>query len=460
MAHRRFIFGLYLCLLCTVGCASLPDIAPGAAPPSTVPVSLEGARGPLSPAQSKAILDRLKSSGADTNIFDRHLALEEAMTGSPLNAGNKVQLLLDGPATYDAMLSAIAGAQDHVNMETYIMDDDDIGRNFAKVLVDKQMQGVQINLIRDSVGTFGTPSEFFQALVDKGIKVIEFNPINPLVAGKDWSPNRRDHRKLLIVDGKKAFLGGINISSVYSGGSFGKGARNRKDGALAWRDTDLQLEGPVVAELQKLFLATWEKQKGGPLPEKNYFPPAKSAGQTVVRAIGSTPNEPYSQIYAALLSAIGNAETSVYLTNAYFAPDPQLLAALTAAVARGVDVKLILPSQTDSWLVFHAGRGYYTRLLKAGIKIFQLRGAILHSKTALIDGVWATVGSTNLDWRSFLHNQELDAVVLGAEFGGQVQAMFARDLAASDEVLLAQWQRRTLDLRLKELFARIWEYWL
>jgi cardiolipin synthase A/B len=369
-------------------------------------------------------------------------------------------LLLDGPATYDAMLSAIAGAQDHVNMETYIMDDDDIGRNFAKVLVDKQMQGVQINLIRDSVGTFGTPSEFFQALVDKGIKVIEFNPINPLVAGKDWSPNRRDHRKLLIVDGKKAFLGGINISSVYSGGSFGKGARNRKDGALAWRDTDLQLEGPVVAELQKLFLATWEKQKGGPLPEKNYFPPAKSAGQTVVRAIGSTPNEPYSQIYAALLSAIGNAETSVYLTNAYFAPDPQLLAALTAAVARGVDVKLILPSQTDSWLVFHAGRGYYTRLLKAGIKIFQLRGAILHSKTALIDGVWATVGSTNLDWRSFLHNQELDAVVLGAEFGGQVQAMFDSDLAASDEVLLAQWQRRTLDLRLKELFARIWEYWL
>jgi cardiolipin synthase A/B len=371
-----------------------------------------------------------------------------------------VQLLLDGPATYHAMLSAIAGAQDHVNMETYIMDDDDVGQNFAKVLMDKQMQGVQINLIRDSVGTFSTPPEFFRALTDKGIKVIEFNPVNPLVARNGWSPNRRDHRKLLIVDGSKAFLGGINISSVYSGGSFGKAARNRKDGTLAWRDTDLQLEGPVVGELQKLFLGTWEKQNGGPLPDKNYFPQAKRAGQTVVRAIGSTPDEPYSQIYAALLSAIGNAETSVYLTNAYFAPDPQLLAALKAAVGRGVDVKLILPSQTDSWLVFHAGRGYYTSLLKSGIKIFQLRGAILHSKTALIDGVWATVGSTNLDWRSFLHNQELDAVVLGAEFGSQVQAMFDRDLAESDEILLAQWQRRTLDLRFKEFFARIWEYWL
>ncbi len=460
MAHWRFIFGLPLCLLCTVGCASLPDIEPGAAPHSTQPVNLQGARGPLSPAQSKAILDRLKSASADTNILDRHLALEEAMTGSPLNANNKVTLLLDGPATYQAMLSAIAGAQDHINMETYIMDDDDVGRTFAKVLMEKQMQGVQVNLIRDSMGTFTTPPDFFQVLIDKGIKVIEFNPMNPFTAGKNWSPNRRDHRKLLIVDGRKAFLGGINISSVYSGGSFGKDARHNKVGTLAWRDTDLQLEGPVVAELQKLFLATWEKQKGGPLPERNYFPPAKNAGQTVVRAIGSTPDEPYSQIYAALLSAIGNAETSVYLTNAYFAPDPQLLAALTAAVARGVDVKLILPSQTDSWLVFHAGRGYYTRLLKAGVKIFQLRGAILHSKTALIDGVWATVGSTNLDWRSFLHNQELDAVVLGAEFGDQVQAMFDRDLAASDEILLAQWQRRTLDLRFKEFFARIWEYWL
>ena len=150
----------------------------------------------------------------------------------------------------------------------------------------------------------------------------------------------------------------------------------------------------------------------------------------------------------------------MHLTNAYFAPDPQLLAALEAAVARGVDVKLILPSQTDSWLVFHAGRGYYDRLLRAGVKLFERRGVILHSKTALIDGVWATVGSTNLDWRSFLHNHELNAVVLGAEFGAQVQAMFDRDLAESDAVYLEQWRRRPLDMRMKELFARAWEYWL
>ena len=168
----------------------------------------------------------------------------------------------------------------------------------------------------------------------------------------------------------------------------------------------------------------------------------------------------YSLIYATLLSAIGSAETSVHLTNAYFAPDPQLLAALEAAAARGVDVRLILPGRTDSWLVFHAGRGYYERLLRARVRIFERRGAILHSKTALVDGVWATVGSTNLDWRSFLHNHELNAVVLGAEFGTQLQAMFEKDLAASDEIVLAQWRQRGLSLRAKELFARLWEYWL
>lgn len=441
-------------------CASLPTLVPDLARRPGPPVQLEGARGPLSAAQSKAILDRLASRGQDTSIFDRHLALEEAIVGSPLTTGNRVVLLQDGPATYRAMLSAILAARDHINLETYILDDDDVGQRFAQALIDKQRQGVQVNLIRDSVGTLGTPVAFFERMADSGIKVLEFNPVNPVEARKDWELNQRDHRKLLIVDGRTAFLGGINISSVYSGGSSSGGMRARPAGTPAWRDTDLQLEGPVVAELQKLFLATWESQKGAPLAEKNYFPRLESAGREVVRAIGSSPEEPYSLIYATLLSAIESAETSVHLTNAYFVPDPQLLAALEAAAGRSVDVKLILPSQTDSWLVFHAGRRYYDRLLRAGVKIHERRGGILHSKTALIDGVWATVGSTNLDWRSFLHNYELNAVVLGADFGRQVQAMFDKDLAASDAIALEQWQRRPLRVRVKELLARAWEYWL
>ncbi len=463
--HHHLRAPMVICIaLCSsfglMGCSQLPQIAPPEPMRHAQAVIVEGARGPLPASKSKALINDLTSNKAQASALERHLAFEEANTLTPLNAGNSVQLLQDGPATYQAMLLAIEAARDHVNVETYIFDADEVGSSFADILINKQRQGVQVNIIRDSVGTFRTPPDFFQKLTGSGIQVLEFNPINPLAARLGWSPNQRDHRKLLIVDGQTAFMGGINISSVHSGSSFGKKDRSPNADAPAWRDTDLKLEGPVVAQLQKLFIATWEKQRGTPLPSKNYFPALKATGTTLVRAIGSTPDEPVSQMYATLMSAIGHARTSVYLTNAYFAPDPQLLAALEAAKLRGVDVRLILPSRTDSWLVFHAGRAHYTRLLTSGVKIFQLRTAILHSKTALIDGVWASVGSTNLDWRSFLHNQELDAIVLGEDFGRQVQAMFDKDLANSDEITLAQWQQRPLNLRLKETFSRLWEYWL
>lgn len=452
-------------------CSTLPTFEPEAvlaAAPSKP--QLDGARGPLSPEQSKAVLARLAARAPDTGIFDRHLAIEEAVVGSPLTVGNQATLLQDGPATYSAMFAAIEAARDHINLETYILDDDEVGRRFADALIAKQKKGVQVNVIHDSVGTLFTPKEFFKRMTDAGIKVLEFNPVNPKNARKGWDINQRDHRKLLIVDGKVAFLGGINISSVYSSGSFSRsggsgssGSSGRpapgKDGK-AWRDTHVRLQGPVVAEYQRLFLGTWAKQKGEPLPERQYFPPLQHVGNQIVRAIGSSPDEPYSLIYATLLSAIGAAETSVHITMAYFAPDPQFLAALESAARRGVDVTLILPSQTDSWLIFHAGRRFYTSLLKAGVKIYERRGVILHSKTAVIDGVWATVGSTNLDWRSFLHNDELNAVVLGGEFSQQMEAVFTKDLEASQPVTLKQWKRRPLQDRMKETFASIWEYWL
>lgn len=446
-----------------VSCTSIPLLVPDLAAPSggSHAVQLRGARGPLSSAQSKAVLERLRG-GASNDILSRHLAIEEALVGTPLVTGNQVSLLQDGPATYRAMFAAIGAARDHINMETYILEDDEVGRQFADALIAKARAGVQVNLIRDSVGTLSTPSEFFQRLRDAGIQTLEFNPVNPLVARKGWDINQRDHRKLLIVDGDVAFLGGINISSVYSGGSYSQRKPDKEDAAHSapWRDTDLQVRGPVVAEFQKLFMQTWSSQKGPAIKPRNYFPPGRVVGDQVVRAIGSSPDEPYSFIYATLLSAINNAENSIELTNAYFAPDPQLLSALQAATARGVKVRLILPSQTDSWLVFQAGRSYYEQLLKSGIEIYERRGVILHSKTALIDGVWSTVGSTNLDWRSFLHNQEVNAVILGASFGRQIAAMFERDLANSQRITLDQWNHRPWDLRLKESFARAWAYWL
>jgi cardiolipin synthase len=190
------------------------------------------------------------------------------------------------------------------------------------------------------------------------------------------------------------------------------------------------------------------------------LPQLANRGKEVVGAVGSSPDEPYSLIYATLISAIGSAETSVHLTNAYFVPDPQLLAALKDAVQRGVDVKIILPSKTDSWPVFYAGRSYYSELLDAGVHIYERRDALLHAKTALIDGVWSTIGSTNLDWRSFLHNEEVNAIILGQEFGAQMRAAFEADLVSSRPITLEEWAQRSLSNRLKEMAARIWEYWL
>jgi cardiolipin synthase len=245
---------------------------------------------------------------------------------------------------------------------------------------------------------------------------------------------------------------------VYSGGSI-KSAPS-KPTPLPWRDTQVQIEGPVVANYQRIFLDDWTQQKGDPLPERDYFPKLAPKGHEIVRAIAGSPSEPYSAIYATLISAIDNASTDVLLTNAYFAPDPQLRQSLKDAVRRGVDVKLILPSQTDSGLIFNAGRSYYDELLRAGIKIYERHDALLHAKTAVIDGVWSTIGSTNLDWRSFLHNYEVNAVVLSTGFAAQMRAMFDKDLAASDRIMLDQWERRSLGDRLKEGLARMWEYWL
>ena len=447
-------------LAALAGCTTLPTIVPDMARRPGQAIQLDGARGPLTSQQTKAILERLKSRGEETNIFDRHLALEEGVAGTPLMVGNKVLLLQDGPATYQSMFAAIRNAKDHINMETYIIEDDEVGNSFVDALIAKQAQGVQVNFIHDGVGSMDAPKAFFKRLTDSGVNVLEFNPINPLTAGKGWDVNQRDHRKLLVVDGETAFVGGINISSVYSGGS--KTPRNKRasESGQPWRDTHLQVEGPVVGEFQKLFIATWEKQKGEALAPKKYFPQLANKGREVVRAIGSSPDDSYSLIYATLISAIGSAETSVHITNAYFVPDPQLRAALKAAVQRGVDVRIIVPASTDTWLVFHAGRSYYAELLGAGVKIYERRDALLHSKTALIDGVWSTIGSTNLDWRSFLHNQEINAVILGQDFGAQMQAMFEKDLALSSPITLEQWQRRSLGARTKETLGRLWEYWL
>jgi cardiolipin synthase len=443
--------------LLAAGCAQLPPAAPNKDPQAqsgAQRVEIEGARGPLSTRRVAAILAGMSRNG-EHDILQQHVAVEQAIVGTPLTAGNSVLLLQDGAATYPAMFSAIDGATDHVNLESYIIEDDEIGRRFSALLLRKRAQGVQVNLVYDSVGSMSTPKAFFDRLAAGGVQVLEFNPVNPLSARNAWLVNNRDHRKLLVVDGRTAFVGGVNFSRVHSGGSFA-----RRAGRTAWRDTHLRIEGPVVDEFQKLFMATWAKQGGPALAGANYFPALAARGGEMVRAIGSTPDDAQSLIWLTLISAISKAERHVHLTNAYFVPDAQVLDALTGAARRGVDVRLVLPGESDSNLAFHAGRSHYSALLRAGVKIHERRGAMLHAKTATIDGVWSSVGSTNLDRRSFLHNDEIDAAILGRGFAAQMGAAFAADLEASEAIDLQRWQARSLGLRLKEWGARLLEHWL
>lgn len=442
------------CLALFAGCGSLSVPVKTDSRP---PVQIEGAHGEISPQKSKALLASVKNGSEPTGIFERHLAQMEQIAGSPLTTGNKVTLLMDGPSTYKSMYAAILDAKDHIHIETYSIEADEVGRRFVDALVTKQKHGVQVNLIYDSVGSGNTPAEFFKPLIASGAKVLEFNPLNPLALRKKWEAGR-DHRKLLIVDGKVAFVGGVNISSVYSSGSFR--SKPPKPGAEPWRDTHLRIEGPVVPKFQQLFLATWEQQNGAALLAKNFFPKQAEKGSAIVRAVASSPDEDYNQMYVTLLSAISSAETYAYITNAYFVPDPRLLATLEQAARRGVDVRLLLPSKTDSVLVFYASHSYYEELLLAGVKIYERKDALLHAKTALIDGIWSTVGSTNLDWLSREYNQEVNAVILGQEFGAQMKAMFDKDMTSSVLITLENWRKRSLGARLKEWGARLCSPWL
>ena len=414
---------------------------------------MKGSRGYLSREQSKAVIDKLKSQSPDAGVLERHLAIEQALSGDPLSIGNRVTLLEDGKQTYEAMLKAIRGARHHVHVETYIFEADETGTLFADAFIAKAQAGVKVRVIYDAVGCIKTPKEFFKRMSDAGVELLEFNPI--LKGGID-ELNQRDHRKITIVDGRIAFLGGINISDVYGTSSGGGRMRDEPVEKRPWRDLQSSVEGPAVNEIQKVFLAQWARRRNEPpITDRAYYPTQPQAGPHVVRVMAGSPaDEGINGIYATMISAIDNAEKEVRIINPYFVPHEDLRRALREAARRGVEVTLILPAHSDSWITYYAGRSYYGELLEAGVKIYERRDRILHAKSATVDGVWTTIGSTNLDWRSLLYNDEINIVVLGPEFAGVMNGVLERDQAHSDAITREAWAKRPLDVRAKEAAAK------
>jgi cardiolipin synthase len=227
---------------------------------------------------------------------------------------------------------------------------------------------------------------------------------------------------------------------------------------VKWRDTSVELEGPVVAEFQRLFLRHWVEHGGRPLRDAGFFPALARAGDDVVRVVGSSPEHHPDAFYASLVSAIESAERRVHITQSYFAPPPAELRALARAARRGLDVTLILAGPTDEPLVAAAGQAGYAELLAAGVAILERQGVVLHSKTVVIDGVWSSVGSSNLDYRSVLYNDEADAIVIGTSFGEAMEGMFADDLAHSAPIDPARWRRRGVGERIREWFSGLFEW--
>lgn len=462
MARPRPLFFLSLVLLFSASCATAPKVSEvfeASQSASAAPVILSAKGHVSSEAESRRLIRSLAPSEYPKDLMERQTAVMEHISGTLLSKGNRVTLLADGEGTYSAMFAAIRDAKETINLETFIFDDSKIGKKFADLLISKRSEGVEVNIIFDSVGCLSVSASFFRRMRQEGVRVLEFNPVNPFKTRGSWHIFRRDHRKILVVDGKIAFTGGVNISSVYAAGISGMGQYEKGQGyQRPWRDTDIKVEGPAVADFQKLFFETWYAQKGPELPEQNYFPQLTEMGNDLVLVIGSSSGERNRITFVMYVSAIDFAETSLHITNAYFVPDRQTLASMIAAAGRGVDVKIILPKESDNPLALYAGRFYYSNLLKAGVKLYARRNVVLHAKTAVIDGVWSTVGSTNMDFWSLLHNDEVNAVIISREFAAEMERMFSADLSESDEITLEEWRNRPLLPRLREWFLHLFSH--
>jgi cardiolipin synthase len=429
---------------------------------SRTPVDIESANGMVSRAERLRVTRQLSAAG-DTRLLDYHLAAMRDIGAPPLITGNEVRLLIDGPGTYEAMFAAIERAKHYVLVESFIFEEAASGdRKLSELLSQAAKRGVRVSVLYDAIGSMTTDEAFLAGLQHAGITLCAFNPLNPL-DDRFSGVNHRDHRKIVVVDGDIAFAGGVNFSQAYHIAS--RQARNRglsKKKALeeGWRDTHIAIRGIAARELEGLFRGTWRDAECA----ADAAPPDETrpvvAGDTLVQIVASTPDDDTNEIYAMLLSVLAYAQRNVDVTMAYFVPDDTLEKAIQDAARRGVAVRIILPSYSDFSGVFYAGRAHYDELLESGVRLYELENAFLHSKSIVVDGVWSSIGSTNFDWRSFVHNNEINVCVIGEDFAAQMSRMFEADLADSKEITEATWKKRGFRERLKEWLWLPIQYWL
>jgi cardiolipin synthase len=366
------------------------------------------------------------------------------VNGTPPLQGNRTEVFIDADAAYDRMEAAIRSARRHVHMMSYIYRDDLAGGRFRDLLTEKATEGVEVRLLVDAVGSHEMGAGFFLPLQHAGGKYAQFMPVLPL--RPHWRPNLRNHRKILVVDGRVGFAGGLNIGDEYQG---------RKKKYAPWRDTHMRAEGPAAWRLQEIFAEDWFFATDEDLIEPRYFPRLQPSGEDLIQVVESGPDQPHETIHTVFFTAITGAQQSIYITTPYFVPDAAVLLALKAASWRGVDVRVLIPGKSDLKLIQMAGRSYHRELLEAGVRLYEHRPGMLHAKTMVVDGIWATVGSANMDVRSFRLNFEVNLLVSGSSFASRMEAIFKNDIAGAHELTLEGMTNKSRATRFAESICRM-----
>lgn len=370
-----------------------------------------------------------------------------AYTEAATTGGNRVDVLLNGEQIFPAQLKAIRAARKTITYAQYFLEDGSPGREVVDALSERCRAGVHGHVLLDGIGSLNMPPELRGVLERSGCEVAVFHPLSPFAID---DLNNRNHRRILVVDGRIGFTGGSGASSKWMGDG-------RRTGY--WRQTDVRIEGPVVSDLQAAFAESWRQTTGRILGGEGYFPREPERGRVVAQIVRSSPRRGSSAMYMMFLLAISSAHRSIAITNPYFVPDEQITEAMVRARERGVRVTLLLPGDIDHKIVKEASRAGFSRLLDAGVAIHEYQAGLLHAKMMTVDGVWGTIGSSNLDNRSLALNDELNLVVYNREMVAQLDRVFAADLTRSRPISSERWQSRGLWERLIELLSTPAQTW-
>ena len=368
----------------------------------------------------------------------------EDIYGSSFSDANTVSLLYKGRESFQAIFSSIKDAQSLIALQFYIFRNDETGTELADLLKKKAKEGVKIFILYDHFGSLWTPKSFWNDLAEAGVSI---KASRPFIWSSPFHYTRRDHRKLIIIDGTKAITGGFNIGNEYRGFHL---RHKRKP----WRDTGIILEGPVVSELFRTFRMTWEAMGGKPIVPKSQYQyndahPGNGLSAIPIFASSARGRRKFRKL---LYYSINHAKDNILITTAYFIPTLRMLYALEKAVSRGVTVKLLLSGRSDVPPAHYAGRAFFSRLLKRGIRIYNYHGEILHAKSYVFDGCWSIVGSANLDFLSLRRNDEGNVGILDEGFGKRMICVFEEDMESSIEIKEEEWGKRPLSERMKERF--------